>query len=106
MPDVLTESSPLQQERRHEGINWCAAVRVEKFSPDQVQWAAGKSGLLEPKARELRMLCGDPEEGTVERVGNVLVTVGLEQHHRADHRVRRDLAGPGAHDRGGGRVDG
>ena len=77
MPDVMTESGPLQQERRHEGINWNAAVRVEKYSQDQVQWAAGKSGLLEPKARELRMLCGAPEEGTVEKVGNLLVTVGL-----------------------------
>lgn len=78
MPDVMTESGPLRhEERRHEGINWNAAVRVEKYSAEQVQWAAGKSGLLEPKARELRMLCGAPEEGTVERVGNLLVTVGL-----------------------------
>lgn len=73
MPEVVTES-PL---RRHEGLNWHAHARVEKFSPDQVRWAAGKSGLLEPQADVLRTLCGDPEDGTVDRDGNLLTTVGL-----------------------------
>lgn len=60
-----------------EGINWHAHARVEKFSPDQVAWAARESGLVEPKADVLRVLCGAPEDGTVERDGNLLVTVGL-----------------------------
>jgi hypothetical protein len=60
-----------------DGIKWQAAVRVDKYSPDQVQWAARESGLVEPKADVLRVLCGEPEEGIVERVGNLLVTVGL-----------------------------
>ena len=60
-----------------DGIKWSAAVRVEKYSPDQVQWAAGNRGCSSRKAIVLRVLCGEPEEGTVERIGNLLVTVGL-----------------------------
>ena len=60
-----------------DGIKWGAHVRVDKYSPDQAAWAARESGLLEPKGAVLAALCGDPEDGTVERAGNLLVTVGL-----------------------------
>jgi len=33
----------------NDGIRWQAAVRVEKYSPDQAQWAARESGIAEPK---------------------------------------------------------
>jgi hypothetical protein len=65
------------QGQHHDGIQWHAAVLVEKFSQDQVAYAARKSGLAEPPAAVLRALCGIPEDGTADRDGNVLVTVGL-----------------------------
>ena len=58
----------------------------------------------ESTTRELRMLCGAPEEGTVEKVGNLLVTVGL-------NNITELIIGSGgisldeAYDRRGGRID-
>ena len=62
--------------RRHDGINWHAFARVEKFSTDQVAWAALRLG-HEPDGTELRALLGTPEDGIAEADGNLLVTVGL-----------------------------
>jgi hypothetical protein len=60
-----------------DGIRWAAWARVEKFSPDQVAYAARASGLADPGAAVLRALCGVPEDGTAEATGNLLVTAGL-----------------------------
>jgi len=65
--------------RPRDGIRWQAAVRVEKYSPDQVTFARRLSGLAEPTAAELRELCGYPEDGAAEAYGNLLVTVGLNE---------------------------
>lgn len=60
-----------------DGIRWRSHARVEKYSGDQVRFAAGRSGLLVPEGRDLRRWCGDPEDGTTEAHGNLLTTVGL-----------------------------
>lgn len=61
----------------HDGLNWMAYARVDKYSPGQTAWAAAKTGIAEPSGRVLRDLCGNPEDGTAEAHGNLLVTVGL-----------------------------
>lgn len=75
--------------RLHDGINWRAFAHVDRYSRDQSRWAeqwlvdnvphyftlrpGEKQGQL---ATALR-LTGDPEDGTAEAAGNLLVTVGL-----------------------------
>jgi hypothetical protein len=60
-----------------EGIRWHPHVLVEKYSADQVRYAARQSGIVAPEGRLLRALSGDPEMGTAEADGNLLVTAGL-----------------------------
>lgn len=64
-------------ERLHDGLNWKAYARVDKYSADQTEWVARKTGVAEPSGRLLRDLAGNPEDGTAEAHGNLLVTVGL-----------------------------
>jgi len=59
-----------------ENGNWQAHALVRKYSPDQVAWATAKMG-FEPDGSRLSLLFRDPEDGTVEEPGNLMVTVGL-----------------------------
>jgi len=64
-------------ERRFDGIQWRSSTVVEKFSPEQVVYAIARLG-HEPSGDELRILCGEPEEGTHEDdTSNLLTTAGL-----------------------------
>lgn len=62
-----------------EGIRWHAFARVLKFSEDQTAWVRRKTGILAPEGDLIARLCGEPEDGTSEADGNLLVTVGLNQ---------------------------
>jgi hypothetical protein len=76
-------------ERRHEGLNWMAYARVERFSVDQTRWAEQRlatgfpqlaiapAGLRQGRLAELLRSTGEPEDGIAEASGNLLVTVGL-----------------------------
>jgi hypothetical protein len=61
-----------------DGIRWQPHALVEKYSPDQTAYAVRVSGVAEPEGKVLRALCGDPEDGTAEAYGNLLVTAGLD----------------------------
>lgn len=76
--------------RKHEGINWHAYAYVEKYSPDQEQFATRmlarhRPGVLKAHhsvangaLREaLEKYTGAPEDGTAEAAGNLLTTMGL-----------------------------
>jgi hypothetical protein len=79
---VLKTIAPTGKEPAHMGKwinedgNWNAHARVAKYSPDQVAWATRRMG-YEPDGSRLSLLFRDPEDGTVEEPGNLLVTVGL-----------------------------
>lgn len=62
-----------------DGLNWLAHAHVDKFSPDQVSWVQGKTGLVEPKGATFFQLGLEPEDGSVEAAGNLLVTTGLNR---------------------------
>lgn len=62
---------------KNEGISWSASCRVDKYSPEQVEWVRKLTGISEPKAATLRLYFKSPELGSVEAEGNILVTVGL-----------------------------
>jgi len=57
-------------------FRWSAHARVDKYSPDQVAYATRHFG-EEPIGHRLSLLFREPEDGTVEEPGNLLVTVGL-----------------------------
>lgn len=63
---------------QHDGLNWMAFAHVDKYSPDQVEFARSKSGLLEPDRAALLTFVGAPEE-EAENAGNLLVTAGLNR---------------------------
>ncbi len=48
-----------------EGIRWTSSTLVEKFSPDQSDYAQSVLGHT-PQGDELTLLCGLPEEGVHE----------------------------------------
>lgn len=58
-------------------LNWHAAAHVDKYSEDQVAWARLRLG-HEPDGAELAALLAEPEDGTADADGNLLVTVGLD----------------------------
>lgn len=81
-----------------ESIEWLPAVKVEKYSPDQVAYAAAR--LLEGSSRltrygrqarrtlrqhsgppgfVLRKYCQAPEEGVAESIGNSLLYMGMNK---------------------------
>ena len=60
-------------------LGWHAHVRVDKYSQDQTEWVARRSGIVAPQGALLRRLAGEPEDGVAEADGNLLVTVGLDQ---------------------------
>lgn len=62
---------------RTDGIRWQARARVEKYSDDQVAYAAREFGVAVPAGRLLQQLFRTPEDGIAEAPGNLLVTVGL-----------------------------
>lgn len=77
---------------RHDGLNWLAHCKIEKFSPDQAFYAEQRlrqDGRRVPKdaanrpryrsvlASALHGFCAVPEDGIREEAGNLLVTVGL-----------------------------
>lgn len=57
-------------------FRWSAHARVDKYSPAQVAHAVSELG-YEPLGHRLSLLFREPEDGTVEEPGNLLVTVGL-----------------------------
>jgi hypothetical protein len=64
-------------ERRFDDVHWKSSTLVEKFSPDQTDYAQSVLGHT-PQGDELTLLCGLPEEGThVDPTSNLLTTAGL-----------------------------
>ncbi len=62
----------------HDGIKWLAGAHVDKYSPDQVEYAKLRLG-HEPKGFELAALFDSPEDGYAESEGNLLTTAGLQR---------------------------
>lgn len=63
-------------------FGWNPVAVVEKFSQDQVDFATRKleqlaNGIYVPDGDFLREVCGEPEDGYAEAVGNLLTTAGL-----------------------------
>lgn len=60
-----------------ERLNWKAAVRVEKWDPDSVEWARRRSGIVAPSGSELARILGP--DAMAEWEGNLLVNVGIQR---------------------------
>ena len=60
-----------------EGLKWHSFALVEKYSKDQTEWAVRKSGIAEPKHNVFARYFKNPEDGTAEAKGNVLLDAGL-----------------------------
>jgi hypothetical protein len=60
-----------------DGIRWHAFAHVDKYSEDQAAYAARLLG-APAEGRELAAMFREPEDGTADADGNLLVTVGLD----------------------------
>lgn len=60
----------------NDGIKWLASARIQKYSPDQVEWAAARLG-HNPIGYELEELFREPEDGVLDVKGNLITTAGL-----------------------------
>ncbi len=75
--------------RRSEDVQWRTSTRIQKYSVDQVAYAKALLG-REPSGDELRVFCGEPEDGVHEDpTSNLLTTAGL-------NRITNLLIGGGA----------
>jgi hypothetical protein len=61
----------------HDGLNWSAFAKVDKYSEEQVAFVRKITGVQEPTGVLLEQYLNTPEMGTVEAPGNLLTTVGL-----------------------------
>jgi len=71
-----------------DGLNWRAFAHVEKFSPDQTNWAESRllaqyrlptTRLYQRRLAALLRSTGSPQLGYASAAGNLLVTEGLNQ---------------------------
>jgi hypothetical protein len=60
-----------------DGIKWVPLAHVDKYSPEQVKWVQGKTGILEPQGIDFQTLDMTPEDGVFESLGNQLTNAGL-----------------------------
>lgn len=62
---------------KDDGIKWVPLAHIDKYSPEQVDWVRGKTGILEPQGSIFEKFDMTPEDGVFETRGNALTTAGL-----------------------------
>jgi len=67
----VTASVPL-----HDGINWHASLRIERFDEEQTRWVKARTGLLEPQGVDFHNVGVRPYDVSVVE-HNLLTTAGI-----------------------------
>ena len=73
----LDERTHAIQRGDADGARWRVHAHVDKWSDDATRWARRKTGLVAPRAADFDRLRLRPDDGEVDRPGNLLVTAGL-----------------------------